>query len=120
MLIVIADYTKNSTKLGEKYKRGIPIEVVPMAYKPLQIAIQDQFGGEAKLRMGLAKAGPVITDNGNFILDWIFPYHSAFNWDQVSVALKVMPGVIDTGLFVNMATIAYFGKEGEEVLIRRT
>nr|CAI5844002.1 unnamed protein product [Callosobruchus analis] len=34
-LIIIADYTKDSEKLGDQYKKGIPIEVVPIAYVPI-------------------------------------------------------------------------------------
>ena len=41
-------------------------------YRPLQLAIENQFGGKASLRMAKAKAGPVVTDNGNLLLDWTF------------------------------------------------
>lgn len=108
-LIIIADYTKNSQKLGEQYKKGVPIEVVPMAYVPIREKIQKLFGGELKLRMAVAKAGPCVTDNGNFILDWNFPQDVDFNWTAVNRDLLLIPGVVETGLFVNMATKAYFG-----------
>lgn len=39
-MIVIADYTKNSVKLGDQYLKGIPIEVVPMAYVPIKKKIE--------------------------------------------------------------------------------
>lgn len=108
-MIVIADYTKDSTKLGEQYKKGIPIEVVPMAYVPLRSRIQTRFGGKLKLRMAVAKAGPCVTDNGNFILDWDFDQQKEYDWDAVNGELIQMPGVVETGLFVNMARKAYFG-----------
>lgn len=108
-LIIIADYTKNSEKLGEQYRKGVPIEVVPMAYVPIREKIQKLFGGELKLRMAVAKAGPCVTDNGNFILDWNFPQDVDFNWTDVNRDLLLIPGVVETGLFVNMATKAYFG-----------
>ena len=114
-LIIIADYTKNSQKLGEQYKKGIPIEVVPMAYVPIREKVQKMFGGELKLRMAVAKAGPCVTDNGNFILDWHFPQEQAFNWTEVNRDLLLIPGVVETGLFVNMATKAYFGMANGEV-----
>lgn len=52
--------------------------------------------------------GPVITDNGNFILDWHFPQdvtclHKANN------EISLIPGVVETGLFLNMAEKAFFG-----------
>ncbi|KAI8122563.1 hypothetical protein FF38_10447 [Lucilia cuprina] len=114
-LIIIADYTKNSQKLGEQYKKGVPIEVVPMAYVPIREKVQKMFGGELKLRMAVAKAGPCFTDNGNFILDWHFPQEQEFNWSEVNKDLLLIPGVVETGLFVNMATKAYFGMANGEV-----
>ncbi|EFN73192.1 Ribose-5-phosphate isomerase [Camponotus floridanus] len=106
--VVIADYTKNSQKLGEQYKKGIPIEVIPMAYVPIQDRIERIYGGSAKIRMALAKVGPVITDNGNFLLDWHFP-QDITNWVKVNQEISLIPGVIETGLFINMAEKAFFG-----------
>nr|XP_014100356.1 ribose-5-phosphate isomerase [Bactrocera oleae] len=108
-LIIIADYTKNSEHLGEQYKKGIPIEVVPMAYVPIRERIAAKYGGELKLRMAVAKAGPCVTDNGNFILDWHFKQNCDCEWAKVNSELLQIPGVVETGLFVNMATKAYFG-----------
>ena len=82
---------------------------------------QAKFGGSPDLRMAKAKAGPVVTDNGNFILDWTFDlarlkaegheYDDDLTiWTSVNDYLCCMAGVVDTGLFVGMADIAYFGK----------
>lgn len=46
---------KNSQKLGEQYKKGVPIEVVPMSYKPIQQKIEENLGGSTILRMAVAK-----------------------------------------------------------------
>lgn len=107
-MIVIADYTKDAVKLGDRYKKGIPIEVVPMAYVPIKNKIEALYGGEAKLRQAIAKAGPVVTDNGNFILDWLFTNQN-LDWPVVNQELTMIPGVVETGLFVNMCYKAYFG-----------
>jgi ribose 5-phosphate isomerase A len=72
--------------------------------------------------------GPVVTDNGNFILDWKFSTEKTFNWENVNTSIKMIPGlnfifcekdpsakvlnfsgVVETGLFVGMACKAYFG-----------
>lgn len=53
----------------------------------------------------------MVTDNGNFLLDWIFPENVEYDWGKISTAIKMIPGVIETGLFVNMARKAYFGME---------
>ncbi|PZC82017.1 ribose-5-phosphate isomerase [Helicoverpa armigera] len=116
-LIVIADYTKDSKKLGDRYKKGIPIEVVPMAYVPIQNKIAALYGGEVKLRKAVAKAGPVVTDNGNFILDWVFT-NQDLDWDKVNKYIKMIPGVVETGLFVNMCEKAYFGQPEGNVIER--
>lgn len=108
-LIIIADYTKDSQKLGQQYKKGIPIEVVAMAYIPIINKIKSLYGGEPRLRMAVSKAGPCITDNGNFIIDWHFPYDIDFDWDKVNRNLQMIPGVVETGLFVKMAEKCYFG-----------
>lgn len=106
----MADHTKDSKKLGEYYKKGIPIEVIPMAYLPIKQKIEREFGGTSKLRMAFAKAGPCVTDNGNFILDWLFDTDKSTNWETVNNAIISIPGVVETGLFVNMAQHAYFGQ----------
>lgn len=107
-LVIVADYSKDSSYLGEKYKKGIPLEVVPMCYSPILKKIQKQFGGTVSLRMAQAKAGPVVTDNGNFILDW-FVFDEKLDWEKINLEIIQMPGIVETGLFINMAAKAYFG-----------
>ncbi|XP_045109039.1 ribose-5-phosphate isomerase-like isoform X1 [Portunus trituberculatus] len=111
--VVIADYRKDSTVLGEQWKKGIPIEVVPMAYCPVKLKIENELGGQAVLRQAKAKAGPVVTDNGNFILDWVFD--KIHDWEKVNQQIMMIPGVVETGLFVGMASTAYFGMQDGSV-----
>lgn len=106
--IIVADYTKNSERFGDQYKKGIPIEVVPMAYAPIKQKIQDNFGGIVDLRMAKVKCGPILTDNGNFILDWHFP-HDIADWEKTNAEISLIPGVVETGIFVKMAKKAFFG-----------
>lgn len=47
---------KDSKALGQQWKKGVPVEVVPMAYVPVSRAITRRFGGEAVLRMAVSKA----------------------------------------------------------------
>ncbi|KAF2360489.1 Ribose 5-phosphate isomerase type A [Trinorchestia longiramus] len=217
--VVIADYRKKSVRLGQQWTKGVPVEVVGMAYRPVMAAIERVLGGKAVLRQAKAKAvsvggkavlrqakakavsvgrkavlrqakakavsergravlkqaraclftlnlfpssysplsssctpdfpracvllfatflssvpslstyfpppirpsspctpefpracvlqGPVVTDNGNLLLDWHFEGEQ--DWHSVNVTLKMIPGVVETGLFVDMAGIAYFG-----------
>ncbi|MHA2039516.1 MAG: ribose 5-phosphate isomerase A [Promethearchaeota archaeon] len=109
-LIIVADFRKNSEFLGINWKNGIPIEVIPISYIPIMKKLV-KLGGTPILRMAQAKAGPLVTDNGNFIIDADFGQIK----DPSGLNLKILtiPGVVDTGLFVDMASKAYIGlKDG--------
>ncbi len=58
----LQDYRKDSKVLGEKWKAGVPLEVLPLAYQPVLKHIA-KLGGKGVLRMApaAAKAGPVVT-----------------------------------------------------------
>jgi ribose 5-phosphate isomerase A len=64
-----SDARKNSEILGTKWKQGVPIEVAPFAWASVLQKLQKMGCTQPKLRMGKAKAGPVVTDNGNFVID---------------------------------------------------
>merc|ERR1711928_45123 len=113
--VVIADYRKSSKSLGEQWQKGIPIEVIPSAYKAVHQRIEKHLGGKVTLRMsGSSKAGPVVTDSGNFLLDWEFD--RVLNWKEVEMTLNMIPGVVEDGLFVGMTTKAYFGMSDGSVM----
>ncbi|XP_077587341.1 ribose-5-phosphate isomerase [Stigmatopora nigra] len=114
--VVVADYRKASEALGQRWKKGLPVEVVPMAHVPVSRRIVQLFGGRVDLRMALNKAGPVVTDNSNFILDWKF--EGSHSWKDVNNGIKMIPGVVETGLFVGMAERAYLGMEDGSVEVR--
>ncbi|PAA62150.1 hypothetical protein BOX15_Mlig003457g1 [Macrostomum lignano] len=106
-LVIVCDESKYSVQFGHKWKGGIPLEVVPMAWSLVKRRVECQFGGSALLRESLGKLGPVVTDNGNFILDWHFDQQH--NWEEVDFQLHQMPGVIETGLFIQLASKIYVG-----------
>ena len=116
-LIIIADFTKESQNLGQKWTKGLPIEVIPMAYKTVSLRIEEKFRGKAILRMAKAKAGPVVTDNGNFIIDWKFDdkQRDEKEWTLINTTIKMIPGVVETGLFIGMTSRVYFGREDGSV-----
>jgi len=113
-LVIIADFRKKSENLGENWKNGIPIEVIPMAYTPIMKKME-LLGGKPKLRMAKAKFGPLITDNGNFIIDVDFGIIQ--NPIELEKKLLSIPGVVDTGLFIKMASKAYIGQKDGTVLV---
>ena len=112
-LVIIADYTKKSDYLGENWRKGVPIEIIPSAHVPITKRLES-LGGTPVLRMAKAKAGPLVTDNGNFIIDADFG--KIANPQELNLKLLQIPGVVDTGLFVNMASKAYIGQKDGEVV----
>eukprot|EP01103_Thecamoeba_quadrilineata_P007565 TRINITY_DN17423_c0_g1_i1.p1 TRINITY_DN17423_c0_g1~~TRINITY_DN17423_c0_g1_i1.p1 ORF type:complete len:244 (+),score=70.92 TRINITY_DN17423_c0_g1_i1:884-1615(+) len=110
-LVIICDYRKRSKNLGEKWKTGVPIEVIPFAYVPLIKKITEEFKGKPVLRMAVKKAGPVVTDNGNLILDVDFGVIPLQSVKDLHTRLKALPGVVETGLFVGMTNKVFFGNQ---------
>ncbi|KAF2069299.1 hypothetical protein CYY_009380 [Polysphondylium violaceum] len=108
-LVIVADYTKDVKHLGENWKKGIPIEVIPMAYVPVMKKLES-MSLTPVLRMAVNKAGPVVSDNGNFIIDAKFQPPLS-NIPQLAIDIKMIPGVVETGLFINMAKKVYFGQK---------
>lgn len=112
--IVVADFRKKSTALGLQWTKGVPIEIVPNSYAKVTLDLQALGAKAVVLRQGgAAKAGPVITDNNNFLLDADFGEIA----DPAALHTKVkgLVGVVETGLFTGMAAKAYFGEETGEV-----
>ena len=113
-VIIVADFRKNSKNLGENWKKGVPIEVIPLAYVPIMKKLE-KLGGKPTLRMAQAKAGPLVTDNGNFIIDVDFGIIE--NPAALNEKILLIPGIVDTGFFIGMASKAYIGKEDGKILI---
>ncbi|KAI9011217.1 ribose 5-phosphate isomerase A-domain-containing protein [Gaertneriomyces semiglobifer] len=104
--VVVADFRKDSQTLGTQWKLGVPLEVIPAVYVPL-LAKLTSLGAKPTLRMAMRKAGPVVTDNGNFIIDADFG--EIVDPVALEKTLISIPGIVETGLFCGMAKWAYFG-----------
>lgn len=109
--IVIADITKQVPQLGHTFP--IPVETVPFAIMPVRKQLE-RFGASVQLRQ---RAGaPFITDNHNLILDCTFPGGIS---DPVvlDARLHSVVGVVETGLFLNIAQQAIIGgPEGVQII----
>lgn len=105
-LIIVADENKKVKVLGEN-NHPVPIEVIPFAVKPVMRKIKE-MGGTPVLRESGGKVGPVITDNGNVIIDADFGLLQ--NPAELELKLKSIPGIVETGLFIKMADVVYIGK----------
>ena len=91
--IVVVDEQKVVKKLGAA---AVPVEVLPFAITPVLEQLR-RLGCEPVIREAVMKDGPVITDNGNFIVDCKFP--PIGNPEKLEAALAAIPGVIESGLF---------------------
>lgn len=95
--------------------RGIPLEVSRMGWKVVLEKL-NQFSkteGQTNLRQAVKKVGPVVTDNGNFLIDFHFGdafKNNKWNPKEIERWLKTIPGILETGLFIDMASQAYFGQ----------
>jgi ribose 5-phosphate isomerase A len=103
--IVVVDSGKLVDKLGSVF--AVPVEVIPMALTPVTNAIK-ALGGKPELRMGVKKAGPVITDQGNMVLDVTFD--SIDDPVNLEKTLNNIPGVLENGIFVNCADVVLVGE----------
>ncbi|MFX1295042.1 MAG: ribose-5-phosphate isomerase RpiA [Promethearchaeota archaeon] len=104
--VVIADQSKLVKNLGEKMT--VPIEVIPLAFKTVMKKLK-KFSSKCILRTAIKKMGPVITDNGNFIID--VKITDIKDPKRLELELNGIPGVVENGLFIEMADIVYIGQE---------
>jgi ribose 5-phosphate isomerase A len=106
--IIIVDQQKKVKYLGER-GQVVPIEVLPFAISLVKGKLVT-IGAKPLVREGTGKLGPVITDNGNAILDTAFGEieHPA----KLAVKVKMVPGVVETGFFLGLTDIAYVGVSG--------
>jgi len=113
-VVIVADETKLVEKLGTTFR--VPIEVLPFALGTVTKGIKE-LGGDPLLREGKGKVGAVVTDNGNYIVDVDFgPIDDA---QDLNKGLKFISGVIETGIFLNIADVVYLGKKEGIIKLER-
>ena len=102
--VVLVDESKLVDRLGSIFP--VPIEILPMAHHPVEMTLR-RIGGEPELRLGRMKDGPVVTDQGFWIIDCRFD--SIGDAADLDRQIKMIPGVLDHGLFVGLATTVLVG-----------
>jgi ribose 5-phosphate isomerase A len=106
--VILIDESKLVDKLGTKMP--LPIEVVPMAAPCIIRELAKDFGAITEIRLGKAKDGPVISDQGLWILDATFP-NGIQAVEILNDYLNNLTGVLDHGLFLGLATDLVVGDE---------
>ena len=108
--VVLVGENKLVKKLGEKFP--IPVEVIPSAYRVVMRALSN-MGGEAVIRLGERKRGPVITDNGNMIIDVFMKVDDAIELEK---EINNIPGVVENGIFTRVDKVLVGTKKGVKTL----
>jgi ribose 5-phosphate isomerase A len=108
--IVVVDSGKLVDKLGSTFL--LPVEVIPMAVTPVMKRLE-KLGGKPELRMGVKKAGPVVTDQGNLVID--VKFDQLDDPAELEKTINNIPGVLENGLFVGVTDIVLIGeiKDGQ-------
>ena len=105
-LLIVVDETKMVQNLNQSFP--LPVEVLPNAWKQVKELISE-INGSSTLRMATKKAGPVVTDQGNLILDVLFK-NGIKNPKEIELIINNIPGVLENGLFVDLTDEVLVGK----------
>jgi len=112
---VVVDESKLVLDLGLKFP--VPVEVIPEARIPVAEALA-KLGAEVTLREAVRKAGPVITEHGNLLLD--IRFEKAFDSAVMEFEINRIPGVVENGLFTfplkkNLHPVVFIGRHDGKV-----
>ena len=112
--IVVADSSKLVMTLGERFP--LPVEIVPWGHRATLVKLAE-IRQQAQVRLRVRDGEPVKSDNGNLIADCRFGLIE--DPRDFDARIRHVPGVIETGLFVGYANIAYVaGPNGVECFKR--
>ena len=105
-LLIVVDQTKLVENLNEVFP--LPVEVLPSAWKQVKDVIE-KMDAKCNLRMAEKKAGPIVTDEGNLILDVLFN-GGIKNPKKIELLINNIPGVLENGLFIDLTDKVLVGK----------
>lgn len=118
--VIIADETKAVSYMGTKFP--LPIEVIAEARVSVTAALEN-LGATCQLREGVRKAGPVITDNGNLIIDCLWKAdkngNSPINPTDMEIELNKITGVVENGFFTRNRPIVFIAHSNGTVDCRQ-
>ena len=109
-LVIIADESKAVEDLGTVFP--LPVEVIPEARLSVMQALE-VLGAKCKIREGVKKAGPVVSDNGNLIIDCLWEKvdgKSPINPMILEDEINKITGVVENGFFTKKVPLVFIGK----------
>ncbi len=101
-IVIVVDESKVSQVLGSTF--ALPVEIIKFGWEATQREV-DKICGKSDLRGGIDN--PLITDNGNYILDCHFD--EIPEPEKVELQLNNIPGVVENGIFVDRADRVIIG-----------
>ena len=112
-LVIVADESKSVQHMGTKFP--LPVEIIGEARRAVEKKL-NALGAKCVLREGVRKCGPVITDNGNQILDctWEKPVNPA----EMEEKIQQIVGVVEVGFFTRLKPTAFIAHADGSVEIR--
>ncbi|MGV8127524.1 MAG: ribose-5-phosphate isomerase RpiA [Methanothrix sp.] len=93
--VIVADESKYVKQLTHP----VPVETLPFALRLVERKLLE-LGGRPVLRLGKMKDGPVITDNGNFVLD--VDFGRIEEPGELGTRMSRIPGLVEHGIFENL------------------
>ena len=107
--VIVAD----ESKYVERLNHPVPVEVLPFAAKLVEQRLRE-LGGAPVLRMGKMKDGPVITDNGNLVMD--VDFGTIVDPKALAAKLCPIPGLVEHGIFDNLDELYLAKGVGVEIV----
>jgi ribose 5-phosphate isomerase A len=102
--VVVAEASKKVSRLGEGFR--LPVEVVQFGWADTRRRLSSLLP-DAELRTGDDGSSPYVTDEGHYILDCAIPADTDAR--SLATTLSPIPGVVEHGLFLDMADLALLG-----------
>ena len=109
--VIVVDASKLVLRLGAAFP--LPVEIVPFAWPYVRRALEPL--GQARLRT--RDGGPYVTDNGNWVADLVFD-HGIDDAPHVDAVLQAVPGIVETGLFIDLVDELVVGRDDGTVEVR--
>ncbi len=110
--LVLIDQSKQVSHIGEKFP--IPVEVMPFAWQMVKHQLE-KLGGQGGLRKTANQDGFVVSAYGSLVLDMTFP--AEVDSKALNQAFNETPGVVEHGIFQNLASTVIMGKNGKVELL---
>ena len=104
---VLVDNSKLVSRIGENFP--IPIEVMPFAWQLVQKSLQE-LGGQGGLRANASGDGLAVTSHGSLVLDMTF---GDIDHASLNTILNSIPGVVEHGIFYQLASLILIGSNGQ-------